>query len=837
LTLSFFIEQRLKYCRSLTMIAFRISSLCVFISVSLCLCGEKAFAASPSFTSLAPRGAQRGTERVVNFAGARLADAQEILVYYPGIKVLRFEVVSEAMLKAVILVAPDCRLGEHLFRIRTATGISDAHTFWVGALPIVEEVEPNNEFEKPQAIPMNCTVNGGIAPEDVDYFVVECKKGQRLSAEIEGMRLGLSFWDPYIAILNEKRFELATSDDSPMLGQDAGCSIVVPADGKYYVMVQEASFAPGNVYRLHVGTFPRPTAVIPAGGKPGETLDVRFLGDPMGDIVQKVTLPANDPLFRLHCQTNDGISPTGFKCQIVDLQNVIESGTNTAFTAATPGPTPAAFHGIVSKNGETKFFKLNVKKGQVFDIRCFARQLGSPLDTVLTLHDSKGSVFATNDDTGGPDSYIRYTAPDDRELILGVQDHLKKGGNNYFFRIEVAPPEHRTITNIPKVNGNNFADQDRQCIAVPKGGRYATLITVARSEFGGPATLNIPGLPPGITVMHGELEPGVIAIPVVFEAKADAPLASGMIEMRAVAADPMVHVIARTSLDINFCIGGNNQPYHKHYSPWIATAVTEKAPFSIEVVEPKSAIPQNGVYQLKIVAKRAEGFKAAINLQPLLAPPGVGIIGSAVIPPEASETTMTVNVAPNTAGRKWKTAINAFAETGRGILWTSSQLFTLETAGNFAVFAQGRTAVEQGANTNVFGNLTIHVPFTGEATVKLLGLPSKATAPDFKITPETKELSFAVTTDKTTPAGKHNVFVQMTAIVNGETIVQNMGGAELRVDVPLPPKVAAPAPAPPMGVPPPAPVKPPEKPLSRLEQLRLEQAERDKAEKKQEPKK
>ena len=42
----------------------------------------------------------------------------------------------------------------------------------------------------PQAIPMNVTVNGVADNEDVDYFVVEAKKGERISAEIEGMRLG-----------------------------------------------------------------------------------------------------------------------------------------------------------------------------------------------------------------------------------------------------------------------------------------------------------------------------------------------------------------------------------------------------------------------------------------------------------------------------------------------------------------------------------------------------------------------------------------------------------------------------------------------------------------------
>ena len=81
---------------------------------------------------------------------------------------------------------PDCRLGEHAFRVRTATGICELRTFWVGALPVVDEKEPNSDFDKPQPIALNVTVHGVVENEDVDYFVVECKKGQRLSVEVEG---------------------------------------------------------------------------------------------------------------------------------------------------------------------------------------------------------------------------------------------------------------------------------------------------------------------------------------------------------------------------------------------------------------------------------------------------------------------------------------------------------------------------------------------------------------------------------------------------------------------------------------------------------------------------
>ena len=152
--------------------------------IALVFGGSLVQAASPSLGGISPLGGQRGTDAVVTFNGVRLADAQEVLIYYPGVTVKKLEVVNDAQVKVTFTIAADCKLGEHLFRMRTAGGISEARTFWVGALPSVDEKEPNSEFEQGQPIPFNSTVHGSIAGEDVDYFVVEVKKGQRISAEI-----------------------------------------------------------------------------------------------------------------------------------------------------------------------------------------------------------------------------------------------------------------------------------------------------------------------------------------------------------------------------------------------------------------------------------------------------------------------------------------------------------------------------------------------------------------------------------------------------------------------------------------------------------------------------
>jgi hypothetical protein len=119
--------------------------------------------------------------------------------------------------------------------------------------------------------------------------------------------------------------------------QDAYASIVAPADGKYFIEVRESAYAGGNNYRLHVGTFPRPTAVYPAGGKFGEETEVKFLGLPTGDLVQKVTLPAEDVTdFGVFAQDDGGIAPTGNNFRLFEHGNAFEAEPNNEIATALP---------------------------------------------------------------------------------------------------------------------------------------------------------------------------------------------------------------------------------------------------------------------------------------------------------------------------------------------------------------------------------------------------------------------------------------------------------------------------------------------------------------------
>jgi len=135
----------------------RITRRCGGVTLSCAaalLLASHAFAAAPHIGRIAPVGGQRGTELDVVIAGARLGDAQELLLYYPGIRATKVEAQKNGAVNAHLAIAADCRLGLHALRLRTSTGISNLVTFSVGALPEIQESEPNNDFDNPQKIPL-----------------------------------------------------------------------------------------------------------------------------------------------------------------------------------------------------------------------------------------------------------------------------------------------------------------------------------------------------------------------------------------------------------------------------------------------------------------------------------------------------------------------------------------------------------------------------------------------------------------------------------------------------------------------------------------------------------
>ncbi len=822
-------------------------------------CALPAEAGSPELRVVQPAGVQRGATATITLRGARLTGALEVHFYEPGLTAAKVTAVDDGAVTAECTVSADCRIGEHHLRLRTTGGLTELRTLWVGAMPIVDEVEPNGDFDAPQRVAMNSTVAGVVTSEDIDYYAVEAKKGDRISAEIEAIRLGRTMFDPAIAILNSERFELAVSDDSSLLLQDSVASVVAPEDGVYVISVREASFGGSDqsTYRLHIGNFPRPTVAYPPGVVAGQTTALTLLGDPAGAIANNLIAPevAVGGFHPIQVEDAGGISPSPVVCRVAAMPVVTEviPGLTTDATAtpppaadlaapadttttapaeaappSAPPAAPVAFHGVISKPGEVDRLRFTGRQGAGVVISVFARRLRSPLDAVIGVCDSAGKWLAGNDDAAGADSVLNFTPPADGEYEIRIHDHLRRGGDLFVYRIEIDSPRPALELSLERIDSKR--PQHLQAAAIPAGNRFAGLIRVDRQNIGGEAAIQTADLPAGVTIETVPAAADVSLTPVLFTAAADAAPAGALVGLTGTiaGANGAPDVVGAFRQTMPLVIAAPNETiYFQTSVDRLAVAVVESAPFKIELTQPTAAIAQNGTKSLVVAVERIEGFAGEVVLQMLWNPPGIASAVTVSVPGDQREATYPISAAPDAPIRKSKIAILARANVNGGDVWVSSGLVDLAVDQPYLNGSLQMAATERGKSVGMLCKLESRRPFEGTARLTLLGLPPHATCEPKNVSASDTEVIFDVNTTEQAPVGQHgNLFCELVVQEAGESVTHRLAhGGVLRIDAPPVVAVAAPAAAPP---PPPAAeaAAPPPRPLSRLEQLRKDAAER-----------
>jgi hypothetical protein len=555
----------------------------------------------------------------------------------------------------------------------------------------------------------------------------------------------------------------------------------------------------------------------------GENLKVQFRDVVGNEFAQEFKLPESPTdKFAVLANRDGAVPPTPNWLRVSPFPNVLETEPNNdrAQATVTDLEPPLALNGILKDASDADWFRFKGKKDQVFDVNVYAQRIRSPLDPVLQIFDAAGKSVGENDDSAGADSYLKFTAAADGDYFIRITDQLGRGGPDFAYRVELAVPQPSVALSIPPVARND--SQTRQSIVVPRGNRFATLISARRSNVSGAMNFQSGPLPAGV-MMQADTMPGDLdTYPLVFEAAPDAAVAGQLIELNARPADSDKPIPGGFRQVVDLVLGQPNQTvYYSTTVDKLLVSVADESPFKISIVEPKVPLVQNGTMDLQVVAERKEGFDEPINVHMLFNPPGVGSLPDMTIPKGSNSVIYRLNGNGNAQTRAWKIAMVASAAVQGAPLWVSSQLARLEVAPPFLTMKIDTTVTEQGQPAKVACAVEQKVPFEGKATVKLLGLPAKVTAPDKEITKDDKEVVFDVAVDPQSPVGQHKtLFCSVVIQKDGEPITHTVGsGGVLRIDAPKP-VVAAKTDAP---------VKPPEKRLSRLEQLRKEQAEREQA--------
>jgi hypothetical protein len=795
------------------------------------LLGGWASASQPVISTFTPKGEARGSEVAWTLRGENLQAPQAVHFYDPRFEVTAVRPGNETgkVVVATVRTPVDAMPGSYPFRIRTAEGFSPIRLFFVGPYTnVVAEAEPNNFFDQPQSVPLDSTVEGVVRNEDVDYFRVEARKGERISVEVEGIRMGRIVFDPYVAILATNRFELAACDDSPLLLQDAYASVIAPYDGAYLVEVRESSYAGSDAadYRLHIGRFSRPTMVTPTVGAPGQELEVTFLGDPAGAFTQKVKLPETPGVQPVWAE-RDGIpapSPNFIRVSAHPVHPEQEPNGSRSAITNTVAKAPCVFSGALAEPGDEDWHRFQAVKGHVFEVQTFARRLRSPFDPVVSIHSAKdGRRLEGGDDKEGLDPQFRWTVPEDGEYFVFIRDHLRSGGPDCHYHIAIEPVVPAIDLYLPEFKTRT---QQKMAFSVPQGGRFAGLLKVRRQDIGGEMVLEWPALPEGVHLVVPPIAAGGDTWQIQLSAATNAPLTGALVDLGVRPADTNRVLRGGFAHSQPLVYGEpNNSVYSRVTLNRLPLAVTAPRPFKVWIEPPAIPVVPGGSITLTVRCERDPGFDKPVKVRLLQAPPSIGAASEIVIGKTQDRQNYRLTCSGGEA-RVWPIAVIAAAEEREEQTWSASDFVNLEVASPFVSGEIVMAAGIKGQTCEVVCKLNHLKPWQGEGKIELVGLPAGCKSEPRTFTTNDTQVVFQVSIAGDAPQGQHkSLFGSAEIPLPGGGVQHSLAsGGVLRIDPP--PPEPAPEVAKKEGE------KKPDAPaankavLSRLEQLRLAQQQK-----------
>jgi hypothetical protein len=781
----------------------RCVALLVTITAAACPSAVTALA-EPSIDRIEPGGGPRGSELEIAIAGKEFADPEQLWFENGSIAVVSLTPVDATHAKATIRIPDECPLGPHRLRLRTKHGLSELRTFRVGVLPQTAETEPNDNPQAATAADQTVialatarTITGVVKGEDVDCFPVRAAAGERIAVAIDGIRLDQEMFDPCLDIVDERGFVLASCDDHPLLGQDAMLAATAPADGTYFLRVRESAYGgnDGCVYLLHVGRFPVPHVAWPPGGPPGAEMEVEWLGDPAGPFRTKIVLPQQGDhagLAEVRPERDGVVSPVGVPFRISGVPATTEVEPNDEPAKAGRVSAPANLIGRMDASEDVDWIRVEAPKGSAWRVRGRGRRLGSPIDLVVNIHrdNEKREKVTGNDDADGPDCEAKVKTPDEGSFLVRVNDHQRRGGTEFIYWIDIEPAEPQVTVSVPPSRSNS---QERLVASVPRGNRTALVFNTTRTDCDAAVHIAFDDLPAGVRAITPPAvgkAPGTVA---VFEATTEAAAATNLarVSVQTVGADDAAGRAIGGLRQVTELVFGqpNNASYRTSVSDRFPIAVVEPSRIRIDVEQPSVPLVRRGSMDLRVRVVREQGFTGKVRLGFPFKPPGIGAPAGIDVSEADSEAVYPINATADAPVGEWQVVVTAAVkETNAPSGWVSSLPVTIRVAEPLIELTAEKAVTEPGQEARIVCKVTKPGTFDGTATVKLMGLPAKAEAPELEFAATATELVFPVAVATDASPGRHdNIFCQIRVPMAGTWVVHSTPGTHLRIDKPLSP--------------------------------------------------
>lgn len=542
---------------------------------------------------------------------------------------------------ARLTIPADFPAGPVEWQVANANGSTARGTFIVGSDPEVLEDEKSKESQTLPSLPV--TVYGRISKiSEIDHYRFTTVEPGIVRCQLQD-RLGQPFYCVFQIRDAAGNLVVDTADTE---GRGTDASFLATAGGQYTVSLHDLDFRGDRafVYRLSLSRGRHIDTAFPAAGPRGQMRQVEFTGTGLAtgslkqeSVVRQVAFPADPQAksFVYHLETPHGA--TTFEMPLADVEETLAPVPFPASGHRLNGPTTIT--GILDTPAE-HIYLLAGKKGDGYRISVEAQKLHSTVDAMLTVLGAEDKELARGDDLlDSTDAAVEFTMPAEGEYRIAVGDVSGRAPSRAsIYRLVVEPLS----------DAADFSVEIGDRLDVYIGGKADLPVKVLRrGKFAGPVTLNVTGLPPGVTT-SGELvvdvknKKGDFKIPLV---SAD----------NAACIAVMANVSGKAQIDEKDVerSGGS-----------LLIASTMKPRCKIAPVDPDGGrtVHRGTTYPAPVIVERLEGFTGEILLQQsaqqerhrrgitgsdLLVPSGVDRINYPIFLPEYLETSLTCRMVLN----------------------------------------------------------------------------------------------------------------------------------------------------------------------------------------------
>jgi len=352
--------------------------LCLLSGIKILFCCQISAALHPS-------GGQTGTAVEILASGKHEEWPSQLWTAHEGLKLEALE--KKGYFK--VTISREAKPGPTLIRMITKKQVSTAFTFVISKQKEILETEPNNQISKAQKIAtIPALINGRLEKKgDIDFYHIQLKKGQTLSAKMDGYSLRSPI-DPFLHIHGPKGFEKAVASDTHNL------------DPHLLYTARESGRHTLQMFAI----------------KAKASTDISFTG-------------TADAVYRLGLSLGKPRMPE----MVVDHQDGKAPPELTA---------PVTCAGHFAQSGERDKFSFRADKGSQVQIRIEAHQLHYPTDPVLYLYGSSGKLIKEIDDekTNRDPSYLLKVGSTEPYRVE-VAERYGRSGKAFRYRLVLVPPK------------------------------------------------------------------------------------------------------------------------------------------------------------------------------------------------------------------------------------------------------------------------------------------------------------------------------------------------------------------------------------------------------------